>query len=142
MEEQKWPIISVYSRKEAVEDGTQVLADPKITKEAGFKFPVYMTRSVWTKYVEVPEEFKGIQDPEGRLWDILTMLRYAASRCDSNIVEFRVSVTLPDKGDWTRYEKRYDGSRTQRLVTLLSEIGPKEYNDPSPVITVSLPDED
>ena len=142
MEEQEWPIISVYSRKEAVEDGVQILADPKITKEAGFKFPVYMTRSVWTKYVEVPKEYEGIQDIEGRLWDILTMLRYAARGCDSNIVEFKVSVTLPDIGDWTKYEKKCGESRTQRLVTLLSEIGPNEYNDPSPVITISLPNED
>jgi len=70
------------------------------------------------------------------------MLRYAASRCDSNIVEFKVSVTLPDIGDWTKYEKKCGESRTQRLVTLSSEIGPNEYNDPSPVITVSLPNED
>jgi len=142
MEEQEWPIISIYSRKEAVADGVQVLADPKITKEAGFKFPVYMTQSVWSKYVEVPKEFEGIQDLEGRLWDILTMLRYSASRCDSNIVEFKVSVTLPDKGDWTKYEKICGESRTQRLVMLSSEIGPNEYDDPSPVITISLPNED
>ena len=142
MEEQEWPIISIYSRKEAVADGVQVLADPKITKEAGFKFPVYMTQSVWNKYVEVPKGYEGIQDLEGRLWDILTMLRYAANRCDSNIVEFKVSVTLPDKGDWTKYEKMCGESRTQRLVTLSSEIGPNEYDDPSPVITISLPNED
>ena len=136
-----WPIISVYSRKEAIEDGEQVLVDPKITNEAGFKVPVYMTRSVWGKYVEVPKGMEGIQDLEGRLWDILIMLRQAASKCESSLCVFLVSVTLPDQGDWESNEKM-DQCRTQRLVTLVSEMGPIEFDNPAPCICIMLPNED
>ena len=47
-------VISSYSRAQAIEDG--VLVDvSSVAREAGIKFPVAMTRTVWGKYVEVPE---------------------------------------------------------------------------------------
>src|ERR1019366_6309710 len=46
-------VISSYSRAQAIEDG--VFVDVSATaKEAGIKFPVAMTRTVWGKYAEVP----------------------------------------------------------------------------------------
>ncbi len=133
--------IHVYSRKEALANGEQILVDPKIVKEAGFKVPVYMTISVWEKYVEVPEGLEGCQDRDGRLWDILTMLFYYAKKCPSSYCEIKVSVTLPDKGDWTENE-RMVGSRTQRLVTLASQMGAIDFDNPLPCICIMLPNED
>ena len=47
-------VISNYSRAQAIEDG--VLVDVSATaKETGIKFPVGMTRTLWDRYVEVPE---------------------------------------------------------------------------------------
>ena len=57
-----WEVIDTYSTKQAVEDGFLVRVDQKISKEAGIKYPVYLTRAVWDKYVEVPEGFEGVQD--------------------------------------------------------------------------------
>ena len=71
-------VISNYSRAQAIEDG--VLVDVSATaKETGIKFPVGMTRTLWDRYVEVPE---GVSCPTetGRLWDILWMLRCNARR--------------------------------------------------------------
>lgn len=69
------PVISAYSRAQAIEDG--VLVDVTATaKEAGYRWPVALSRTVWAQYVEVP---KGVQcqDEAGRLWDILWMGRAA-----------------------------------------------------------------
>jgi hypothetical protein len=54
-------IISTYTTKEAVADGFLVLIAESQSKEAGIKFPVYMTRAVWDKYVEVPKGMEGEQ---------------------------------------------------------------------------------
>ena len=59
-------IIYAYTRKQAVEDGEQV--DVSTTAaEAGIRFPVFLTRRVYDKYVTVPENV-SFQDEAGRLW--------------------------------------------------------------------------
>lgn len=140
---QDWNIIDVYSRKQAIADGVQVLANPDTTKEAGIKFPVYFTQTAYNKYVKVPEGMEGIQDEDARLWDIFTMFKYYARGSDSNQITFKVSVSIPDGGNWTPNEK-YEPStgRDQRLVTLFSEIGHFDFDDPSPAITIMIPGED
>ena len=68
-------LIFSYPRSEALEDG--VLIDVTETaREAGFRVPVAMTPAAWAACVEIPA---GVtcQDEAGRLWDVLTMLRYA-----------------------------------------------------------------
>jgi hypothetical protein len=120
-------MIHTYTRAEAIADG--VLVDvSEMAKEARFKYPVALTRAAYVKYVEVPEGMTG-QDEQGRLWDILNMLRFAAvkSRGESEIL-FKLYVRV-QKGD-----------RKPRLVTLKSVCGPND--DASPCITVMMPDED
>ena len=68
-----WEIVSTYSTKEAVDDGFLVKVESKASKEAGIKFPVYLTRAVWDKYVEVPKGMEQLQNVSGRLWDVLYM---------------------------------------------------------------------
>jgi len=141
-----WNIIDVYSRKEAIRDGVQVLANPETTKEAGFKIPVYMTRKVYDRYVKVPEGFETFQQEDARLWDVLYMLMHFIRRGNNrekSIVLFQVSVAMPDKGDWDSNERMAEpGCRTQRLVTLHSIIGANDIDDPTPCICITLPDED
>jgi|GEM_PF-176175 len=70
-------VISSYSRAEALADG--VLKDVTETaKEAGIVYPVAISQGLWGGYIEVPESLKGIQDLQGRLWDVLTMFRFSA----------------------------------------------------------------
>ena len=137
----EWEVISIYSRKEALADGFQVLANPDTTKEAGIKYPVFFTRTAYDKYVKVPEGYEGLQDEDARLWDIFTMFKYYSRNATSSVITFKVSVTLPDNGDWTPQNEKREGS-TQRLVTLLAEIGPQDFDDPSPAITIMIPGED
>ena len=68
------PVIFAYTRAQAIEDG--VLVDVSDTaREAGFKIPVALSRSVWDRLVALPEGYRGFQDERGRLWDVLWMAR-------------------------------------------------------------------
>ena len=120
--------IYTYTRAQALADGFQV--DVSTTAaEAGIRFPVYLTRGVYDRYVAVPPGVSG-QDEAGRLWDIVWMLRFAIIRaspgCDRLVVALYV---------------RNDALRS-RLVKLVATAGAKDIDDPSPAITVMLPDED
>lgn len=122
------PIYS-YTRKQAVEDGMQVAVDEKTSREAGIVFPVYLTSAVFEAYVKVPEKVEG-QDVEGRLWDILWMLRMGIRRSTGGgqRIEFQLYVR--------------NDNRRPRLVTLAAEVGPRDIDDPAPALTVMMPDED
>jgi hypothetical protein len=122
------PVIYAYSRAQAVADGFQVDAT-KTAQEAGIRFPVFLTRAVYDAYVTVPPDVAG-QDEAGRLWDVLTMTRFAILRsrpgCD------RLPVALYVRND----------NRRPRLVRLTAACGPLDIDDPQPAITIMLPTED
>ncbi len=109
-------IISSYSRAQAIEDG--VLVDVSDTaKEAGFKYPVAVTTAVWDDCVMKKSRSAG--DPEGRLWDILTMMKYAAKNGGEQI-NFTVLI-----------------SRRRVALKALCHGG----DNREPVITIMLPNE-
>jgi len=136
-----WEIIASYTRADAVADGIQVSIPPEITKEAGIIFPVFFTRGVYDKYVKVPKGMNH-QDEQGRLWDILYMFAMQARKSSSDELKFQFCCQLPDKGDWTKYEKVCEGNRLLREVTLKALIGPLDLNSPNPAITILFPNED
>ena len=88
------PVISVYTRAQAIGDG--ILVDVSETaREAGFKIPVAITRTVWERLVALPEGYLGFQDEGGRLWDVLWMARHYALRA-SNSDRVRMCVLVRD----------------------------------------------
>ena len=121
-------VIFIYTRSQAVADGVQVEVT-KTAQEAGIRFPVFLTRAVYDAYVTVPPGVTA-QDEAGRLWDIITMARFAILRsrpgCD------RLPVALYVRND----------NRAPRLVRLTAVCGPLDIDDPQPAITVMLMDED
>jgi hypothetical protein len=121
-------VIYSYTRAQAVTDGVQIEVT-KTAQEAGIKFPMFLTRAVWDKYVAVPEGITG-QDEAGRLWDVVWMTRFGIIRarpgCD------RIPVAMYVKND----------HRGARLVKMIAQCGPLDIDDPQPAITVMLPDED
>src|SRR5262249_62418604 len=85
-------LIHRYTRANAIRDG--VLIDVSATAgDAGFQYPVALTAAAWSRCVEVPP---GVlcQDEAGRLWDVLTMLRVAASQPGGDPHELRVAVQV------------------------------------------------
>ncbi len=121
-------IIHSYSRGQALKDGVQVNVS-KAAREAGIRFPVYLTREVFDKYVVVPKGVES-QHENARLWDLVWCLRNAIRRSpkDAERIPFKIYV-------------RNDNDRA-RLVDLFASCGPKDIDDPKPAITVLLPDQD
>ena len=124
------PIISRYSRADAIADG--VLHDVSETSEARelrFKYPSALTSAVWNHCVEVP---KGVpcQDWHGRLFDVLFMLRAAilSSKPGATLINFKVHVRNDNSAGFPP------------VVNLKYHCGPGD--DEKPVITVMFPDED
>ena len=122
------PCIFTYSRKMALADGVQVDVS-EMAREAGFQFPIFLTEAVHSKYVQVPEGVEG-QDEEGRLWDILWMLRYEIKKAPQGVS--RVIFQL--------YVRNTNGK--PRKEVLVAEVGALDFDDPAPCITVMLPGED
>jgi hypothetical protein len=121
-------IISTYTRAQAVADGMQIEVT-KTAQEAGIRFPVFLTRTVFDAYVAVPEGVTG-QDEAGRLWDILWMTRIAIKIAPPFAV--RVPVVLYVRND----------NRTSRPVRLVAVCSATDIDDARPAITIMLPDED
>jgi hypothetical protein len=138
-----WEIVSTYSTKEAVDDGYLVKVDSKASKEAGIKFPVYLTRAVWDKYVEVPKGMEQLQNVSGRLWDVLYMFAFHARNVSSNFLQYDFISYLHDEGNWEPNEKlETPENRLNRLVTLKAVIQAQDFDDPSPAIFIMKPNED
>ena len=119
-------LIHASSRADALADGTLVDVSAS-ADEAGIKYPVALTRAVWSLYVAVPAGV-ACQDEAGRLWDVLMMLRHAIRRArpgTSNVL-YQLHVR--------------NDNRRPRPVTLKAVCGPG--GDGAPCITVMLPDED
>jgi hypothetical protein len=120
------PSISSYSRAQAIDDGTLIdVSESDEAKQAGFVYPVAMTRTVWDRYVEVPEGV-ACQDLHGRLWDILWLLRCAIKRSHGDRIGFIVYVR--------------NDNRRPKPVDLYAVVGPGD--DAEPVITIMEKGED
>jgi len=121
-------IIYAYTRKQAAQDGEQV--DVSATAaEAGIRFPVFLTRRVFETYVIVPPKVRW-QEEAGRLWDILSMLRFAIKRLNGG--GDRITYALYVAND----------NRRAKLVKLTATCGPLDIDDPQPAITIMMPGED
>ena len=121
-------VVYSYTRAQAVADGVQVEVT-KTAQEAGIRFPVFLTRTVFDAYVAVPPDVTG-QDEAGRLWDVVWMLRFAIQRTSRGVD--RLPFALYVRND----------NRAAKLIKLIAVAGPLDIDDPAPAITVMMPDED
>jgi len=124
-----WEVISSYSRKQAFADGVLVdlSADwfGEMCKEAGFRFPLAMTSTAFAEVIGF-EPLPAGQDQNGRLWDVLMVLKAAIRQNrNSNRQDFAVSV--------------FDGKRHNK-IELYCLCGPSDSGEPC--LTVMLPTED
>ncbi len=127
------PVISVYTRAQAIEDG--ILVDVSDTaREAGFNIPVAVTRTVWNRIIALPDDYQGFQDERGRLWDLLWMARHYALRAsDSDRVTMCVLVRDVRKD-------LHDSHRPPGRHCPIVAIGAGD--DGSPAITIMFPEDD
>lgn len=118
-------VIFAYSRADAIADG--VLRDlSHLAEEAGIKFPTAITAAAWATAVEPPDDCPG-QSVDGRAWDVLQLLRYAASQAGrGSRIDFTVRVQQR-AGQW-------------QDVALKALAHPGDEGEP--VISIMLPHED
>ncbi|HHC72950.1 MAG TPA: hypothetical protein ENK54_08630 [Thiotrichales bacterium] len=126
-------VIHTYTRAEAIEDGALVDVS-EMAREAGFRWPVAMTRAAWedcVAWTDTDSDRQTYQDESGRLWDVLYMAQNAirasgAGRC-------RIPFHL--------YRVPRDGKSVDaRLAELQLVAGPGDFGEP--VLTLLLPGED
>ena len=120
--------IHVYTRGEAIEDGTLVDVS-ETAKEAGFAVPAALTTRLYADCNDLSGTHAtgGEDDAAGRLWDLLYLAALSARREDNrNNSEFVFGLIMP-VGEETDYRAK-------------CVIGPGDGGEP--VITLMLPDED
>lgn len=126
-------VIYAYTRAQAVEDG--VLVDVSETaREAGFRWPVALTRAAWADCVAWTEDDSHrqvCQDESGRLWDVLWMAFNA----------IRGTATDEPQILYEFYRVPRDGKSIRARRTKLKLVaGPGDAGEP--VMTIMLPEED
>ena len=144
-------IIDSYTRRQAIEDGVLVQLSgpgyqgdpwvPEMVAEAGFRYPVAMTATTFCRYVAPlegdGEELAPCQDIQGRLWDVLWMLKAAIRRIQAPkaILHFSLRVVPNVPANYAK-----PNPPRPKLVHLKAVGGPDD--DGSPCLTIMLPEED
>ena len=120
--------IYCYSRRDALADGVHIDVS-KTAAEAGIRFPVFITRTIYERFVAVPD---GVtcQDEAGRLWDILWMFRHAIIKAPEGQNPVTVELYVRNSND-----------QPAELVSLIAECGALDFDDPKPAITIYLPED-
>lgn len=137
-------VIDSYSRAQAIGDG--VLIDVTETaKEAGILYPTAVTKALWNGYIVPPDSLKGVQDTEGRLWDVLTMLRIRIDALKAANASKDIAGAYMEAGQTLSFKTIFQmPSRTinpkMETVLLKSVCGPGDSAEP--VITIMLINED
>ena len=131
--ENDFEVISSYTRAQAIDDGVLVdLMQAKTieaVRDVGIRFNTAMTAAAFSQTVAPIDGGKlpAGQDLQGRLWDVLWMLKNAIRNSgDTDIIHFKVIVAQMNN--------------TRKLIKLKAVCGPGDNAEP--VITIMLPDED
>lgn len=128
-------VIYSYTREQAIEDG--VLVDvSEMAKEAGIKYPMAIT----TRVHGILEAYLANgQSYDGRLWDLLTMLKVAIHRGrGGGRIDFETLFLMPNIVKMPGGSHKTGCSRKHIKMWSRCHGG----DNAEPVITVMMPDED
>jgi hypothetical protein len=133
------PMIFSYTRAQAIADGVLVdLCQPStadLIRDAGFRLHVAITATAFSEAVcpiAAKPELPPGQSLRGRLWDVLTVLRYT----------IRAALKVDEHTDRVHFQVRVnDGpGRPPRSVCLWCQVGPGDEGES--VLTIMLEGED
>jgi len=121
------PVISKYTTQDGIDDGLFIDVS-EMAREAGLKFKVVVHTNLYHTHVVPSDEAKEYgQSVDGRLWDVLFMLRMAAGKATGSFIKYEVAFS--------------DGPNKHRVEEFFAGCGPLSDTDPTPVITVYLPED-
>jgi hypothetical protein len=118
-------IIFTYTRREAIDDSQQFLADGElvqIVKDHRYKWPMYYTCGVRELIQEAVNGKKSCGDWNAVFWNLMYMSHNGVIQRTENSVTFECIVA------GVTYE-------------FIMEVGPTDFDDPSPCLTLMLPKE-
>ncbi|MGV8092061.1 MAG: DUF6573 family protein [Mangrovibacterium sp.] len=138
----KKDLIFSYTTREAVRDNVLVVADRDLAEKAAIHVPVYLTRHVWERYVEVPPALAKVHSLQFRLFNILMMFVSAAMNCDDLELKFRINSLVAPELDWLSNESESALHFKFREVILKAVISARDVDDPSPAVFIMAPFED
>lgn len=101
------PLIHSYTRHEAIADGVLIDIEKEfagMSKQAGFEMPICLTAKAFNRYVALnPNAKKALEDPKGRMWDVLWMLKIRIKLSSDNKkldnIKFSFLCTVPSEGE-------------------------------------------
>jgi hypothetical protein len=118
-------------RTQAIADGTLIDVS-ETAREAGILCPVAITSAAWADFVawdSADNKRKNIcNDQQGRLWDVLWLLKQRSATCTSPLLSFPL-MRVPRNGR----------GRVPRVTHVQSLCGPGDNSEL--VITIMLPSE-
>src|SRR5690606_34395415 len=114
-------VIFSYTTKEAVKDGFLVKIEGAMPSNAGIKYPVYLTRAVYDRYVKVSDGLKGQQEL-GRLWDLLYMFTWEARKTEGSALQYKFFCHLPKDSPHPDNEVHVKNCPLMREITLKAVI--------------------
>jgi hypothetical protein len=148
-------VISVYTRRQAIEDGVLVDCEQAPMGEMRrqlLKWQLAMTATAFHRYVWPIDEEANLppdQSLKGRFWDVVWMFHAAvkggvpARQIDPSNLLFDFYCIVADPVLWSNESidaTARSGAQGMRLVTLKAVSGPSD--DGEPVMTLMLPEED
>ena len=115
----------LYSRRQAIEAGVLVDLTP-MAEQVGIGIPVAATYLVWSRLLVPVDEHEPFREAEARLWTTLDELKETIDGLGRTKTSWFRSVLAVATG--------------QKLHLVKAICGPGD--DPEPVITLMLPEED
>lgn len=125
-------VISTVTRQDLIDMGDMVIVPDALRKEAGFKFEIGVTNNLWESAIALRgnDEENG-QSIDGRIWDMLTMAKYAIRRQSDSTNRAYAEMIV----------QRFEGGKSvMRTIEFIAHIGPGD--DGAPVFTFMLPIDD
>lgn len=130
-------VIHTYSRKNALEDGVQFCLSERFPKECClYKYTVFCTGAVWDLIESATINNPGT-DQAGVVWDLMWMSTKSPFR--THPTPDTCLFTLIIQGANRKPDFWEDEFPIYRLQ---SKCEAKDFDDPTPVVTISLPFED
>ena len=131
MQPSDFTAIHTYTRAQAISDGMLIDITPMAT-EAGIALPTVVSANLYHGHVVPPTNTLDLgQSIEGRLWDVLMVLRAYGKRAEGNRITFPVDIVAG---------RTPEGAPRVVTVKVIAMVHPSD--DAEPVITIMLPEDE